>query len=88
MQRRNFMTLLASAATALPFVARAQQAAIPTVGILSGLPSSYITSGMPPFRQGLNESGYIEGRNVAIEYRLAEGHNDRLPSLVADLVDH
>jgi putative ABC transport system substrate-binding protein len=72
-KRRKFISLLGGAVTTWPLAARAQQPAIPTVGILSDLPSSYITSRMPPFRQGLNESGYIEGRNVAIEYRLACG---------------
>jgi ABC-type uncharacterized transport system substrate-binding protein len=61
---------------------------MPVIGILSSLSSSYIASRMPAFRQGLNETGYVEGQNVAIEYRSAEGQYDRLPSLAADLVDH
>jgi len=59
---------------------------MPVVGFLSILSSSYIASRMPSFRQGLKEGGYIEGQNVAIEYRLAEGHYDRLPNMAADLV--
>ena len=59
---------------------------MPVIGILSSLSSSYIASRMPAFRQGLNETGYVEGQNVAIEYRSAEGQYD--PSLAADLVDH
>jgi ABC-type uncharacterized transport system substrate-binding protein len=59
---------------------------MPVVGFLSILSSSYIASRMPSFRQGLKEAGYIEGQNVAIEYRVAEGHYDRLPDMAADLV--
>jgi len=88
MKRREFITLFGSAA-AWPLAARAQQPAIPAVGVLSSLSSSYITTiRMPPFLQGLKETGYIEGQNVAIEYRSAEGQYDRLPGLAADLVDH
>jgi putative tryptophan/tyrosine transport system substrate-binding protein len=87
MRRREFITAIAASATAWPLAARAQQAAMPVIGYLSSLPSSYVASRMPPFRQGLGESGYIEGQNVEIQYRSAEGQYNPLPQLAADLVD-
>ena len=82
-KRRQFIAGLAGAA-AWPMVARAQQPAVPTIGWLDYLsPERDI---LPAFQQGLAETGYVEGRNVVIEYRWAENHNDRLPALAADLV--
>ena len=86
MRRREFTSLLCSAAVSWPFAARAQQSPLPVVGFLNGaspVPFAYFVAA---FRRGLHEMGYVEGRNVAIEYRWAEGQNDRLPALAADLV--
>ena len=89
MNRRDFMTVVAGAAIARPLAARAQQKAMPAIGFLGNFPPSMaaqIELEQAAFRQGLAETGYVEGQNVAIEYRRGEGHIDRLPALAADLV--
>src|SRR5262249_19123428 len=84
MRRRDLIIFLAGAIATSPFAARAQQKAMPVIGVLStGSPASAFE---PAFHRGLSEEGYVEGQNVAIEYRWAEGHYDRLPALAADLV--
>src|SRR5262249_25548461 len=84
-RRREFITVLGGVA-ASPLAARAQQQAIPVVAFLDAAPLETDVRGLAEFRKGLGEIGYIEGQNVMIEYRSAEGQADRLPALAADMV--
>jgi putative tryptophan/tyrosine transport system substrate-binding protein len=86
MRRREFMILSTAAVAGWPRPARAQQPLAPTIGFLSSLSVSDQTRILGPFNAGLKEAGFVEGRNVAIEYRFAEGDYGRLPALVADLI--
>ena len=86
MRRRDFIQVIAGSAVTWPFAARAQQPAKPVIGFLRSASLANAGPLVTAFRQGLKEAGYVEGQNVIIEFRSAEGHNDELPKLVAELL--
>jgi ABC-type uncharacterized transport system substrate-binding protein len=85
-ERRQFIALVGGAAAAWPLTARAQQQAMPVIGFLSGVSASVTSKRISSFGQGLSDTGYTVGRDVTVEARMAEGQDDRLPALAADLV--
>src|SRR5262245_6507512 len=85
LRRRDFIVLIGGVTAARPFAASAQQRAIPAIGLLSIRSSDTDAQLLVSFHRGLNEAGFVEGRNVAIEYRYAGGRFDQLPALAADL---
>ena len=86
MRRRDFLTLLGGVAAAWPLPARAQQPAMPVVGFLHNTSPGQWTPFVDAFRMGLRDGGYIDGQNVGMEFRWAEGHDERMPAMAADLV--
>src|SRR6516162_10179479 len=86
MRRRDFITVVAGSAITWPLAARAQQPAMPVIGLLDARSPNAMVDRLRAFRQGLKEAGYVEGENVTIMYRFAEDQNDRLPELAAELV--
>src|SRR5215831_15078404 len=86
MRRREFIKVIAGSAVAWPLAAYAQPAAMPVVGFIHTLSPENVPHFVPAFQQGLKEAGFIEGQNIAVEYRWARGQYNRLPELAADLV--
>jgi putative ABC transport system substrate-binding protein len=87
LNRRQFITLLGGAAAAWPLAARAQQPAMPVIGLLLGSSAATLGPQVAAFHEGLRQGGFIEGQNVAVEYRYIEGRLDQAPSLASDLVN-
>src|SRR5262249_39546431 len=86
MRRREFISLIGGTVASLPGLARAQPVALPVIGFLGSETPALWGDRVTAFRQGLADAGFVEGKNVAIEFRWAEGHNDRLPALAVELV--